>query len=103
MKRLHMMVEEIKASEQMGVTYMKMEERERLVKEEAIERGLREGRIRGREEGREEGRKEGIEAATDRINRLNKHLIQDGRIEDLRRSLEDIDYQKKLIEEYNIV
>lgn len=28
---------------------MKMEERERLVKEEAIERGLREGRIRGRE------------------------------------------------------
>ncbi len=34
MKRLHMMVEEIKASEQMGVTYMKMEERDRLLREE---------------------------------------------------------------------
>lgn len=29
-----MMVEEIKASEQMGVTYMKMEERDRLLREE---------------------------------------------------------------------
>ena len=38
---------------------MKMEERERLVKEEATERDLREGRIRGREEGRKEGRIEG--------------------------------------------
>lgn len=34
LKRLHMMVEEIKASEQMGVTYMKMEERDRLLREE---------------------------------------------------------------------
>ena len=41
-----------KTSTSVEVEYMKMEERERLVKEEAIERGLREGRIRGREEGR---------------------------------------------------
>ena len=53
---------------------MKMEERERLVKEEAIERGLREGRIRGREEGREEGRQEGLEegAEKERLSNARK-------------------------------
>ena len=47
-------------------------------------------------------KEEGIEAATKRINRLNKCLIQDERFDDLRRSAEDADYQKRLIEEYNI-
>lgn len=61
LRRLHESIQEIKTSTSVEVEYMKMEERERLVKEEAIERGLREGRIRGRKEGREEGRKEGVE------------------------------------------
>ena len=52
LRRLHESIQEIKTSTSVEVEYMKMEERERLVKEEAIERGLREGRIRGREEGR---------------------------------------------------
>ena len=59
LRRLHESIQEIKTSTSVEVEYMKMEERERLVKEEAIERGLREGRIRGREEGRKEGREEG--------------------------------------------
>ena len=46
LKRLHMMVEEIKASEQMGVTYMKMEERDRLLREEGREVGREEGEMR---------------------------------------------------------
>ena len=46
LKRLHMMVEEIKASEQMGVTYMKMEERDRLLREEGREAGREEGEMR---------------------------------------------------------
>lgn len=41
-----MMVEEIKASEQMGVTYMKMEERDRLLREEGREAGREEGEMR---------------------------------------------------------
>ena len=45
MKRLHMMVEEIKASEQMGVTYMKMEERDQLLREEGREAGREEGEM----------------------------------------------------------
>ena len=52
LRRLHESIQEIKTSTSVEVEYMKMEERERLVKEEATERGLREGRIRGREEGR---------------------------------------------------
>lgn len=58
LRRLHESIQEIKTSTSVEVEYMKMEERERLVKEEAIERGLREGRIRGREEGRKEEKKE---------------------------------------------
>ena len=50
LRRLHESIQEIKTSTSVEVEYMKMEERERLVKKEATERGLREGRIRGREE-----------------------------------------------------
>lgn len=38
---LHRIVEQIKANEQMGVTYMKMEERDRQIKEEGREEGER--------------------------------------------------------------
>ena len=71
-------------------------------KEEGKEEGRKEGIEEGRKEGIEEGKEEGIETATKRINRLNKCLIQDERFDDLRRSAEDADYQKRLIEEYNI-
>ena len=67
-----------------------------------LEESIRLGKEEGRKEGIEEGKEEGIETATKRINRLNKCLIQDERFDDLRRSAEDADYQKRLIEEYNI-
>ena len=70
--------------------------------EQGKEEGRKEGTKEGREERREDGKEEGREAATKRINRLNKCLIQDERFDDLRRSAEDVDYQKRLIEEYNI-
>ena len=57
LRRLHESIQEIKTSTSVEVEYMKMEERERLVKEEATERGLREGR--GRKKGRKKGRKRG--------------------------------------------
>ena len=37
LKYLHEKIKGIKSNEQMGVTYMKMEERDRLIKEEGIE------------------------------------------------------------------
>ena len=43
LKHLHRKLEEIKANEQMGVTYMKMEERDRLIREEGKTRGKLEG------------------------------------------------------------
>ena len=85
---------------------MKMEERERLVKEEATERGLREGRIRGREEGRIEGRKEGrIEGeriGEERLANLLMKLSKQNRQEDSIKVLEDLEYRKKLYEEFGI-
>ena len=77
---------------------MKMEERERLVKEEATERGLREGRIRGREEGRIEGRIEG----SDRMASLTKKLLEADRMADLQLALDDPGYREKLMDEYGI-
>lgn len=93
---------------------MKMEERERLVKEEAIERGLREGRIRGREEGRkegriegreegrEEGRKEGERIGEERLANLLMKLSKQNRQEDSIKALEDLEYRKKLYEEFGV-
>lgn len=45
-----------------------------------------------KEEGREEEREE--------LNALNARLLEDNRLEDLKRSVTDREYQKKLFEEY---
>ena len=46
--------------------------------------------------------KQGIAQGTGIINVLNQHLIQDNRLEDLRRSTTDSEFQKELIKEYNL-
>ncbi len=43
LKHLHSKLEEIKANEQMGVTYMKMEERDRLIRKEGEIKGVAQG------------------------------------------------------------
>ena len=90
LRRLHESIQEIKSSTSVEVEYMKMEERERLVKEEATERGLREGRIRGRKEGEE------------RLARLLINLSKQNRQEDSNRALKDLEYRKKLYEEFGL-
>ena len=70
---------------------MKMEERERLVKEEAIERGLR-----------IEGRKEGERIGEERLANLLMKLSKQNRQEDSIKALEDLEYRKKLYEEFGI-
>ena len=114
LRRLHESIQEIKTSTSVEVEYMKMEERERLVKEEAIERGLREGRIRGREEGRKEGRiegriegraegrKEGERIGEERLDNLLMKLSKQNRQEDSIKALEDLEYRKKLYEEFGV-
>ena len=98
LRRLHESIQEIKTSTSVEVEYMKMEERERLVKEEAIERGLREGRIRGREEGRKEGERIGEERLANLLMKLSKQNRQ----EDSIKALEDLEYRKKLYEEFGV-
>ena len=77
---------------------MKMEERERLVRKEAIERGLREGRIQGEREGRIQGERIGEE----RLASLLKSLSKQNRQEDSIRALENLEYRKKLYEEFGL-
>ena len=36
------------------------------------------------------------------MNELNRRLIEDGRTEDLFRSIQDAEYQKELLEEYGM-
>lgn len=50
---------------------------------------------RGRREGREEGRLEGH----NEINRLNQKLLQQNRIEDMKRAMVDPEFQKHLLKE----
>lgn len=50
------------------------------------------------EDAREEGRSEGRCL----MNELNRMLIRDGRTEDLFRSVQDAEYQKQLMEEYEL-
>ena len=64
-----------------------------------FDRQLELERADAREEGREEGRKEGRE----KINRLNQLLVAEGRFEDLKKSLEDNEYQDKLLRENGLV
>ncbi len=47
-------------------------------------------------------RSDGIEEATERINKLIRILLDEGRIEDLGRSTLDPEYQKMLLQEYGI-
>ena len=52
--------------------------------------------------GRSEGRILGQDEERNRINQLNQNLRKDGRLEDLFRSLDDEEFQKKLLKEYNL-
>ena len=73
--------------------YDERAEREYLRKE-AIELGL--------EEGREKGLREGIRQGEERITLLMQRLLESSRMDDMRKALEDREYQKKLLKEFDI-
>ena len=82
LRRLHESIQEIKTSTSVEVEYMKMEERERLVKEEARKRGLQEGE--------------------ERLACLLINLSKQNRQEDSNRALKDLEYRKELYEEFGL-
>ncbi|MCC8059875.1 MAG: Rpn family recombination-promoting nuclease/putative transposase [Clostridiales bacterium] len=67
---------------------------------EGHRKGLEEGLEKGREEGREEDRTEGRIKTETLLNNLNLRLLEDERMEDLRRSLSDRNFQQALCREY---
>lgn len=69
----------------------KLEEREKQMMERAEERGL--------ERGMERGMKQGLE----QFGKLTQCLLEDGRIEELKRATEDVTFQKQLMKEYKIL
>lgn len=76
-------VNEVKESEEWEAVQMNI-----------FEIGVSYGEERGEERGEKRGEK--------RLNLLHKKLLDENRIDDLRRSIEDEKYQKKLYKEYNI-
>ena len=71
-------------------------------REEGLEEGRKLGQKIGREEGRKEGREEGREETLNLINKLNDILLSEGRVEDLKRSINDREYQAQLLKEYRL-
>ena len=63
----------------------------------------REGLKAGEEKGRALGQSEGKIETQKNINRLNKILLSEKRYDDLEKSSQDIEYQNKLMKEYNII
>lgn len=68
------------------------------IKDELREQGRLEGVEAGKAEGIEAGRAEGLEV----VNILNQRLIQDNRLDDLKRATVDAEFQKELLKEYNL-
>ena len=65
--------------------------------------GLKAGMKAGEEKGRALGQSEGKIETQKNINRLNKILLSEKRYDDLEKSAQDIEYQNKLMKEYNII
>jgi predicted transposase/invertase (TIGR01784 family) len=63
----------------------------------------REGLKAGEEKGRALGQSEGKIETQKNINRLNKILLSEKRYDDLEKSAQDIEYQNKLMKEYDII
>ena len=76
------------------------------IAEEAMETGWNKGNEAGLKAGREAGlkagREAGLEAGTEKINRLNQFLLRDNRQDDLIKSISNPDFQKQLLEEYEL-
>ena len=68
--------------------------------EERYERTLRQDAL---EDGIEKGIVKGIEVEKKRLNKLNEILLSEGRIEDLRKSTVNQEYQNQLMKEFGIL
>ena len=84
---LDRIVREVKESEEWEAVQMN-------IMEIAMERGIEQGMERGIEQGMERGE--------ERLNLLYEKLLFDKRMDDIRRSMKDREYRKRLYTEYRI-
>ena len=75
---------------------------EELKGEESMCQALREIMKPELEQSRKDGLEEGIEKGRNNVNTLILFLLQNNRLEDLRRAAEDADYQNMLFEEFGL-
>ena len=67
-----------------------------------VEQGIKQGVEQGIKQGVEQGIKQGVEQGKERLNLLYGKLLSENRLEDLRKSIEDEEYQNRLYEEYGL-
>ena len=67
--------------------------------QEKYEMGVQDGIELGIEQGIEQGIEKGIEQGIDKINRLHDILIEQNRLDDLKRAIKDKEFEKSLMKE----
>lgn len=83
---IHRMVETVRQNEEVSLEYMKIFEREQMIRDDGIE----------------EGKKEGIKEGEDRMIRLISCLLKDNRSADIKALETDRELRKRLLREYGL-
>ena len=92
LKRIHEMVKVVKRDSEVSKEYMKIFERERMIREEGIEKGLEKGREEERANTERERQRAEAEA-----RRANEQALRANEAE------QQVEYLKKIMQEYGIV
>ena len=100
------MAEESTIMQEAIVTMYELSQEEKI-REQCLARILYDGDMNGARQngfdaGRIEGRIEGQLEGEQRISFLNQRLIQADRMDDLVRSVSDLDYRRQLLEEFGL-
>ena len=94
-KELDDAVNEVRDNEKWRLEYMTLQ----MSYQEKYELGVQDGIELGREQGIEQGIEKGIEQGIDKINRLHDILIEQNRLDDLKRAIKDKEFEKSLMKE----
>ena len=94
-KELDDAVNEVRDNEKWRLEYMTLQ----MSYQEKYELGVQDGIELGREQGIEQGIEKGIEQGIDKINRLHDILIEQNRLDDLKRAIRDKEFEKSLMKE----
>ena len=102
-KELDDAVNEVRDNEKWRLEYMTLQmsyqEKYELGVQDGIELGREQGIEQGIEKGIEQGIEKGIEQGIDKINRLHDILIEQNRLDDLKRAIRDKEFEKSLMKE----